>query len=31
MWDYQGGFGVVEKKGGKAVPDDVTLKALGLK
>lgn len=31
MWDYQGGFGVVEKKDGKAIPDEVTLKALGLK
>ena len=31
MWDYSGGFGVVTKVNGKAVPDDVTLRALGLK
>jgi hypothetical protein len=31
MWDYSGGFGVVTKKNGKAVPDDLTLQALGLK
>ena len=31
MWDYSGGFGVVVKKNGKAVPDDLTLQALGLK
>lgn len=30
MWDYSGGFGVVTKKDGKAVPDEVTIKALGL-
>jgi len=31
MWDYSGGFGVVTKEGGKAVPDEITVKALGLK
>jgi endoglucanase len=31
MWDYSGGFGVVTKTNGSTVPDDVTLKALGLK
>jgi endoglucanase len=31
MWDYSGGFGVVTKENGKAVPDEITLKALGLK
>ena len=31
MWDYSGGFGVVVKKDGKAMPDDTTLHALGLK
>jgi endoglucanase len=33
MWDYSGGFGVVTKPNpnGPAVPDEVTLKALGLK
>ena len=31
MWDYSGGFGVVTKKDGNAIPDDVTLQALGLK
>jgi endoglucanase len=31
MWDYSGGFGVVTKTNGTAVPDDLTLKALGLK
>jgi len=31
MWDYSGGFGVVYKKDGKAVPDENILKALGLK
>lgn len=30
MWDYSGGFGVVSKQDGKAVPDELTLKALGL-
>ncbi len=30
MWDYSGGFGVVSKKAGKAVPDEMTLRALGL-
>ena len=31
MWDYSGSFGVVTKKDGKAVPDESTLRALGLK
>jgi endoglucanase len=31
MWDYSGGFGVVTKQNGKAVPDELTVKALGLK
>jgi endoglucanase len=33
MWDYNGGFGVVTKSGatGAPVPDEVTLKALGLR
>ena len=31
MWDYSGGFGVVVKKNGKTVPDEITVKALGLK
>jgi len=31
MWDYSGGFGVVTKQNGQAVPDEVTLRALGLK
>jgi endoglucanase len=31
MWDYSGGFGVVTKENGKPVPDEVTLRALGLK
>jgi endoglucanase len=31
MWDYSGDFGVVTKSNGKAVPDPLTLQALGLK
>ena len=32
MWEYHGGFGVVtSENGGMAMPDDATLKALGLK
>ena len=31
MWDYSGSFGVVTRKDGRAVPDDLTLKALGLR
>jgi endoglucanase len=31
MWDYSGSFGVVTKKDGRNVPDEVTLRALGLK
>jgi endoglucanase len=30
MWDYSGSFGVVTKKDGKATPDELTVKALGL-
>jgi aryl-phospho-beta-D-glucosidase BglC (GH1 family) len=30
MWDYSGSFGVVTKKDGRPVPDEVTLRALGL-
>jgi hypothetical protein len=30
MWDYQGGFAVVNKAGGKATPDPLTVEALGL-
>jgi endoglucanase len=30
MWDYQGGFAVVNKMDGKATPDPLTVKALGL-
>jgi aryl-phospho-beta-D-glucosidase BglC (GH1 family) len=30
MWDYQGGFGVVTKKGGTTSNDDAVLRALGL-
>jgi endoglucanase len=30
MWDYSGSFGVVTKKDGRAVPDEITLRALGL-
>lgn len=29
MWDYSGGFGVVVKQDGHAVPDELTVKALG--
>ncbi len=31
MWDYSGSFGVVTKRETKAKPDEVTLRALGLK
>lgn len=31
MWDYSGGFGVVNGKTGQHTPDEVTLEALGLK
>jgi hypothetical protein len=31
MWDYRRGFGVVTKQNGRAVPEEVTVKALGLK
>jgi hypothetical protein len=31
MWDYSGNFGVVTKKDGQTVPDESTLRALGLK
>lgn len=30
MWDYQGGFGVVHKENGTAIPDPPVVKALGL-
>ncbi len=30
MWDYDGGFGVVTKRDGRSVPDETTLRALGL-
>jgi len=30
MWDYSGGFGVATKKDGKAVLDEITVRALGL-
>src|ERR1700733_9576667 len=30
MWDYSGSFGVVTKKDGRSVPDEVTLRALAL-
>lgn len=30
MWDYGGGFGVVTKPNGQALPDPVTIRALGL-
>jgi endoglucanase len=30
MWDYSGSFGVVTKKDGRSVPDEATLRALGL-
>lgn len=31
MWDYAGGFSVVDTKDGTRVPDDVTLRALGVR
>jgi len=31
MWDYSGSFGVVTKKDDRRVPDEITLRALGLK
>ncbi len=30
MWDYSGGFGVVTKRDGHTIPDETTLRALGL-
>jgi endoglucanase len=30
MWDYSGNFGIVIKKDGRSVPDELTLRALGL-
>ena len=30
MWDYAGGFSVVNKTGGRGAPDEPTVKALGL-
>jgi hypothetical protein len=31
MWDYAGGFGVVERNNGTTTIDEMTVKALGLK
>jgi endoglucanase len=31
MWDYSGGFGVATKTSGRAVPDEITVRALGLR
>ena len=31
MWDYSGSFGVVTKTNGQAAPDELTVRALGLK
>jgi hypothetical protein len=31
MWDYAGGFSVVNRKDGTTTPDEPTLKALGMK
>jgi len=31
MWDYSGSFGVLTKKDGRSVPDEIALRALGLK
>jgi len=30
MWDYSGGFAVVTKQNGVPVPDEITVKALGM-
>jgi endoglucanase len=30
MWDYSGNFGVVIRKDGRSVPDEITVRALGL-
>ena len=30
MWEYSGGFGVVTKQGGQSIPDESTVRALGL-
>ncbi len=30
MWDYKGGFSVVNQEGGRFVPDALTVTALGL-
>jgi hypothetical protein len=30
MWDYAGGFSVVNRKDNVSAPDEITLKALGL-
>ena len=30
MWDYSGNFGVVTRKDGRSVPDEITVRALGL-
>jgi hypothetical protein len=31
MWEYHGGFGVVDTENGQAAPDEATARALGLK
>jgi hypothetical protein len=31
MWDYAGGFAVVTRSNGKIIPDEVALRALGLR
>jgi hypothetical protein len=31
MWDYSGGFSVVNKQGDSVTPDEMTVRALGLK
>jgi endoglucanase len=30
MWDYSGSFGVVIRKDGRSIPDEITVRALGL-
>ncbi len=30
MWDYSGSFGVVTRKDGRSIPDEITLRGLGL-
>jgi len=31
MWEFEGGFGLIYRKGGRAVPDKPLARALGLK